>query len=141
MGHQIFGVGQSAADALGGMRDKIHGAATESKETRSIEFDVNFDLGVRNAGEQVSAGVSIIGDALDSVDKIIPVKTAVQFVEKAIADKVKEIITAWAKEKIKGKVGIDVDQVKDTYDAGKNKLSVGIVKANDALSSVTGKGD
>merc|ERR1712217_387914 len=134
---QIFGVGQSAADALGGVRDKIHGSTTESDETRSIEFDVNLDLGVRNAGEQVSTGVSIVGDALDSVDKIIPVKTAVQFVEKAIANKVKQIITDWAKEKVKGKVGIDVDQVKETYDVGKKTLIGGFAKASDALSSVT----
>mmetsp|Transcript_68894 Transcript_68894/g.222695 ORF Transcript_68894/g.222695 Transcript_68894/m.222695 type:complete len:245 (-) Transcript_68894:100-834(-) len=108
----LVGVGTGAASALEGMRDSVHQSAADSSETRELEFDINLDLGVRKAGEEVSAGVSIVGDALDEVNKVIPVKTAVQYVEKAIADKVKEIISDWAKNTVKNKTGVDVDATK-----------------------------
>lgn len=117
------GFGESLAQGFGALRDSAHSGAADS-DVKSVEFDVNLDLGVRKAGEEVSTAVSIVGDALDEVDKIIPIKTATQYVEKAIADKVKEIITTWAKEQVKSRVGVDVDGAKAKINEGMDKLGL-----------------
>uniref|UniRef100_A0A7S4W2G3 Uncharacterized protein n=1 Tax=Alexandrium monilatum TaxID=311494 RepID=A0A7S4W2G3_9DINO len=109
---KAIGMGESLAQGMGGLRDAVHASAAEGTEVKSVEFDANLDLGVRKAGEEVSTAVSIVGDALDEVDKIIPVKTAAKYVEKAIGDKVKEIITTWAKDQVKSRIGVDVDETR-----------------------------
>lgn len=108
----LGGLGESLAQGIGELRDAVHSSVAEGEEVKSIEFDLNLDLGVRQAGEEVSAAVSIVGDALDQVDKIIPVKTATLYVEQAISDKVKEVISEWAKEQVRAKTGVDVDAAK-----------------------------
>lgn len=123
------GWGDSIAAGIGGFRDTAHSSAAGSDEVKSVEFDVNLDLGVRKAGEEVSTSVTIIGDALDKVDKVIPVKTVVQYVEGAIADRVKGIIREWAKDQVKGRTGVDVDAAKAKLEEGKAKLQEGLQKA------------
>mmetsp|Transcript_45571 Transcript_45571/g.120446 ORF Transcript_45571/g.120446 Transcript_45571/m.120446 type:complete len:250 (+) Transcript_45571:77-826(+) len=123
------GWGESLAQGIGGLRDAAHSSAASGDEVKNVEFDVNLDLGVRKGGEEVSTAVSIVGDALDQVDKVIPVKTAVQYVEKAIGDKVKEIISEWAKDQVKGRTGVDVDAARAKLEEGKAKVQEGLEKA------------
>lgn len=122
------GFGESLAQGLGGLRDQAHSSAAGGDEVKTVEFDINLDLGVRKAGEEVSTAVSIVGDALDEVNKVIPVKTAVQYVEKAIGDKVKEIIQNWAKDQVKNRTGVDVDAAKAMLDQGRAKFEEGLQK-------------
>jgi len=88
---------------LGGFRSGVAARAAGGEETKSVEFDVNLDLGVRRAGEEVDAVVTIGKDMLGRVDKVVPVSRATAYVQQAIARRVKEIITSWAKNKAKGK--------------------------------------
>jgi len=120
------GWGDSLAAGLGALRDDAHSSAAGSDDSHSVEFDCNLDLGVRKAGEEVTAGVQIVGDALDQVDKVIPVKTAVKYVEQAISDKVKEIIGRWAKEQVKSRVGVDVDATKAKLEEAKGLAQAGL---------------
>jgi len=112
-------VGQAQA-----FKDNLHATAKDGSETKSLVVDINLDLGVRKAGEEVTTAVSIVGDALDHVDKVIPVKTATLWVEQAIAKKVKEVITAWAKETVKNKTGVDVDRAKQAATQAKDQAKV-----------------
>jgi len=98
-GMSAGGVGKT----LSGFRSGVASRAAGSEETRSVEFDVNLDLGVRKAGEEVDCVVTIGKDMLGRVDKVIPVSRATAYVQQAIARRVKEIITSWAKNKAKGK--------------------------------------
>jgi len=109
----VIGMGDSLAQAVGGLRDHVHAGASEGSEVKSVEFDLNLDLGVRKAGEEVSTGVTLVGDTLDKVNQVIPVKTATKYVEQAIAEKVKEIIKAWAKDQVKSRTGVDYDATKE----------------------------
>jgi len=127
------GWGDSLAQGLGQFRDDQHATAAGGEDTKSVEFDVNLDLGVRKAGEEVSTAVTIVGDALDQVDKVIPVKTAVKYVEKAIGDKVQEIIRNWAKEQVKNRIGVDIDSVNQKVDTAKAMLNQGLEKGKEKL--------
>lgn len=92
-------VGEKLADLKGSVASK----AAAGQEAKSVELDVNLDLGVRRAGEEVDAAVTIGKDFLSKLDGIIPVGRATRYVQEAITRKVKEVITTWAKNKAKGK--------------------------------------
>lgn len=89
--------------ALGGFRSGVAAKAAGGEETKSVEFDINLDLGVRKAGEEVDAVVTIGKDMFGKVNQVVPVSRATAYVQQAIARRVKEIITNWAKKKAKGK--------------------------------------
>merc|ERR1719189_533211 len=92
-------IGQKVAQSAAIAGETLASKATEGAETKTVEFDINLDLGVRKAGEEVSAGVTIVKDAFKAVDSVVPVSTATKYVEEAISKKVKEIVTNWAKKK------------------------------------------
>mmetsp|Transcript_124619 Transcript_124619/g.338536 ORF Transcript_124619/g.338536 Transcript_124619/m.338536 type:complete len:291 (-) Transcript_124619:117-989(-) len=101
---RLTGLGSNTVgERLAGVRSGVAAKAREAEETKSVEFDVNLDLGVRRGGEEVNAVVTIGKEWFAKIDKIVPVSKATAYVQEAIARRVKEIITNWAKEKAKRK--------------------------------------
>lgn len=142
-----LGLGSNAVGTkLGGLRSGVAARAREADKTKSVEFDINLDLGVRRGGEEVNAAVTIGKEWFARIDKIIPVSKATAYVQEAIARRVKEIITNWAKDKAKGKAK---DVLGDTgYEYAKagvktSKATYGAIAgaAAGAASTVTGAVD
>merc|ERR1712217_481580 len=73
-------IGQKVADSAAKAREALASKAAEGTETKTVEFEINLDLGVRKAGEEVSAGVTIVKDDLKAVDGVVPVSTATKYV-------------------------------------------------------------
>lgn len=138
LGFSALGVGDAVASGAGGIRDALAGKASEGTETKSVEFDMNLDLGVRKGGEEVSAVVSIAGDAFDRINQVVPVSAATKYVEEAITERVKEMIRDYAKRtaiaKAKGVVG---DKAVDAGLSGAAKVGEVYGKAKEKLAAAT----
>jgi hypothetical protein len=127
-----------AADKVAEVKASLHASAASGAETKSVECDVDLDLGVRKGGDEVSAAVTICSEYVGVVDKVIPVSKAVAYIEEAIREKIQAAVKKWAQKKassaVKGAVG------EDAYYTGKAGVKGAMAAGEAAKDMVMGTG-
>lgn len=122
-----------AADKVAELKGAMHSSAAAGAEVKSVEFDIDCDLGVKKAGDEVSAGCKVVGDVAGAIEKIVPIGRALSYVEEAIRDTIAEAAKSWAKKAAKSAVKGVVGE--DAYAVGKAGVK-GAVAAHSAAKSM-----